>query len=91
MAKSYPWTSYAAERSVMNKPAKEQGILKVLRKPMTDEQMVYAYRKLKGLPWASESGLRTLRARLVRRGLVEDTGAVMATATGRKSIVWRAV
>ena len=91
MARSYPWTSYAAEKSVINKPAKEQGILKALQKPMTDEQMILAYRKLKGVPWASDSGLRTLRARLVRQGLIENTGQVEATVTGRKSIIWRAV
>jgi hypothetical protein len=91
MPRTYPWTSYAAEKSVINKPAKQEGLLKVLRKPMTDEQMISAYRKLKGVPWASDSGLRTLRARLVRQGLVEDTGLVSTTITGRKSIVWRAV
>jgi len=90
MAREYPWTSHAAERSVINKPAKQEGILKVLKKPMTDEQMTNAYRRLKGVPWASDSGLRTLRARLVRQGLIENTGIVEANITGRKSIVWRA-
>jgi hypothetical protein len=89
MARNYPWTSHAAAQSVTNKPAKEEAILTVLRKPMTDEQMIVAYRNLIDSPWASDSGLRTLRSKLVKEGLVVDTGIVQETRSGRNSIVWR--
>jgi hypothetical protein len=85
-----PWTSKEAQKSVRNVPEKAQVLLRVLKKPMTDEQMVTAYQSLKKAPWASPSGLRTLRVNLSRDGLVEDTGKVAKTVSGRKAIIWKA-
>jgi hypothetical protein len=86
-----PWTSHEAKKSVKLSPEKISGILSLLKQPMTDEQMVEAYQAMEGLPWASPSGLRTLRANLYRNGMVENTGEVANTRSGRKSIIWRTV
>lgn len=39
-------------------------------------------------PYQSESGIRTRRSELVRKGLVVDSGRRSTTRSGRKSIVW---
>jgi hypothetical protein len=85
-----PWTSKEAQKSVKRTPEKAQVLLRVLKKPMTDEQMVATYQGLKKAPWASPSGLRTLRVELHRQGLIEDTGKVAKTVSGRKAIIWKA-
>jgi hypothetical protein len=90
--KTDPWTSHEASRSVNHSEAKEKALLKILRKPMTDEQMVELYlaKALSNeLPWASPSGLRTLRNRLWKDGLVKDTSKTIVTRSGRKAIVWK--
>jgi len=63
-------------------------ILKVLKRPRTDPQLIEAYRKLKRAPLASESGIRTRRAELVEQGLVTDTGKRSTTPFGRQATVW---
>lgn len=85
-----PWTSHEAEASVKDVPEKAQYLLKALKKPRTDEQMIEAYRAYRKAPWASESGLRTLRVKLYRAGLIVDTGKVLKTQSNRKAIVWQA-
>lgn len=63
-------------------------ILNVLKRPRTDPQLIEAYRKLKRAPLASESGIRSRRAELVDKGLVDDTGKRSTTPFGRKATVW---
>lgn len=63
-------------------------VLRALRKPRTDPELIDAYRHLKKAPPASESGIRTRRAELVDKGMVHDTGKRSVTPYGRKAIVW---
>ena len=94
--KSDPTTSHEAAKSVRNITATQQRILDVLEGygPMNDEQLFeifdYQFRKA-GLPRVSESGLRSRRSELVARGLVVDSGERQKMASGRNSIVWKAV
>jgi hypothetical protein len=87
--KSDPKTSHQAAESVQDLPEKAQAVLRVLKKARTDEQMVDAYKALKSAPWASPSGLRTLRANLFRQGLIVDTGKRILTESRRHAIVWK--
>lgn len=83
-----PETSHEAAISVSGIRVSQQHILDALRSygPATDEEI------FPRLPVPiSPSGARTRRAELVAMGLVRDSGARRTTATGRKTIVWRAV
>lgn len=89
-----PETSHAAARSVADLTGKQQAVLDLLRAsgPMTDEQLIDAYRQSAGLssalwPEQSESGIRTRRSELARRGLVESVGTA-STRSGRTCRVW---
>lgn len=87
-----PWTSKQAKLSVKNSPDKAKAILKMLRSGMTDEQMVELYTALalnNEVPWASPSGLRTLRNSLWKDGKIKDTNKVALTQSGRNAIVWK--
>lgn len=89
-----PETSHEAERSISSDHLSklEQAILFELSSPMTDEQLC---QKLGYKAWAeggiraSDSGIRTRRCLLERRGLVVDTGDRAKTRSGRNAIVWR--
>lgn len=83
-----PQTSHTAADSVDNVTQTQAFILRVLKKPRTDSQLIEAYRKLKRAPLASESGIRSRRAELVTKGLVVDSGNRGLTPFNRKSIVW---
>jgi hypothetical protein len=85
-----PQTSHDAADSVTHLTETQAYVLRVLRRPRTDPQLIEAYRKLKRAPLASESGIRTRRAELVEKGLVQDTGQRDLTPYGRQSIVWSA-
>lgn len=91
-----PSTSWEAAMSIsaehLNKV--QRHILNLLSAPMTDIQLVDEYRRwssLIGEDFSSESGIRTRRAELVRRGLVVDTLVREKTPSGRNAIVWRSV
>lgn len=91
--RSDPGTSHQAAASVRQLTAKQRAVRTVLRRygSLTDEQIreKYDYEvRMAGLPVQSESGLRTRRAELVRRGDVVDTGDRRVMSTGRKAIVW---
>ena len=90
--KTDPGTSFIAARSVQNISPTQQGILNLLIEGMTDESLVNVYTGLaKGgyVPMASESGIRSRRAELVKQGLVVDTGERATMTTGRLATVWK--
>lgn len=82
-----PHTSHEAAASALITPVKRV-ILDALQTAMTDEQLVATVQATQGLTFASESGIRSRRAELVRDGYVEDTGSRVKTVSGRHSIVW---
>lgn len=86
---SDPQTSHDAAESVKDITKTQIFILKALRKPLTDVDLVFAYRAYKTAPQASESGIRSRRAELVQRGQVIDTGRRVRLASGRHAIVWQ--
>ena len=83
-----PVTSHLAADSVDNVTATQAYILRCLKRPRNDSQLVQAYKAYKTAPRASESGIRSRRAELVDRGLVVDTGRRVRLDSGRYSIVW---
>lgn len=92
--KAHPATSHAAAASVKNISEVQKVILLHLRyfQDLTDEELIASYRRSEKvnerIPKASDSGLRSRRAELVRLGKVKDSGQRRKTASGRKSIVW---
>jgi hypothetical protein len=88
--KTDPITSHEAADSVKDPTATQEAILKALKRPATDVALVERYRNLKNAPRASESGIRSRRAELVKRGLVVDTGLRAVLDSGRKAIIWKA-
>lgn len=89
--RSDPQTSHDAAESVSNITATQEYVLRALKRARTDVQLVEAYRAMRKAPIASESGIRSRRAELVRKGLVVDSGKRDVLPSGRKAIVWRAV
>lgn len=91
-----PLTSHQAAASVTNISATQAAILKILSfGPMTDETLIYYYDQQirmgadsRDFPRASESGIRSRRAELVRLALIEDSGLREKLQSGRKAIVW---
>ena len=86
-----PQTSHDAANSVKNINKNKKAILVLLRKHQSDMQLVANYSKLvrqNKAPRASESGIRSRRAELVRLGLVKDTGKRDKSASNRQMIVW---
>ena len=85
-----PQTSHEAADSVTGVTATQQFILKLLDRPMTDEQLVNAYeiaRIVGDAPRASASGVRSRRAELYQRRLVAPVG-FSRTMSGRRALVW---
>lgn len=89
-----PDTSHEAAASVKNLTKTQVTILHLFedkRDRMTDEQLVSWYRWAEAnldAPTASESGIRSRRAELVRQGYLKDSGAREKLRTGRNAIVW---
>jgi hypothetical protein len=86
--KTDPQTSHDAADSVKRVTDTQLYILQALRRPRTDIQLVEAYSKIGKAPRASESGIRSRRAELVRKGLVMDSGVKQVLPSGRNAIVW---
>ncbi len=95
-----PDTSHAAAASVKELTKKQKAVLAILRVltesmgGATDEQIADAYQT--NLPWErlpeqSDSGLRTRRSELVRKGVVVDSGERRRNRAGRQCAVWKAV
>ena len=93
--KGDPETSLAAAESVTKITEKQTAVLDLLRAvgPVTDEQIGEEHRQMMAfgieLP-QSDSGLRTRRNELVRRGLVRWTGEHRKLKSGRMGRVWEA-
>lgn len=90
--KTDPGTSHLAARSVQNISPTQQAILGLLREGMNDESLINVYTALVRVgsaPAASESGIRSRRAELVKQGLVVDTGERSKMTTGRLATVWK--
>lgn len=84
-----PKTSHDAAESVKDVTLTQSFILKILaKKPRTDVELVELFRKYKTAPNASESGIRSRRAELVRQGLVKDTNMRALLPSNRWAIVW---
>jgi hypothetical protein len=86
--KTDPKTSHDAADSVKDVTATQEYVLKALKRPRNDTQLIEAYRSYKTAPRASESGIRTRRAELVDAGLIDDSGKRVKMPSGRYSIVW---
>lgn len=90
--KSDPITSHLAAESVHKISETQRAILQLLRKgPMTDEALIRLYRAQRNFPLASDSGIRSRRADLVKLGLVEDSGLTNKTQFGRLAVLWKVV
>ena len=91
-----PQTSHEAAASVKNITATQAAILKLLAAaPMSDEDLIWHYTQqismgadARDFPRASESGIRSRRAELVKTGLVKDSGDRRRLGSGRNAIVW---
>ena len=88
---SNPETSHQAAASVKNLTKTKLFVLKALSKPRHDNEMVIVYRSYKTAPMASDQGIKSRRAELVREGFIEDSGKRVVLPSGRKSIVWRKI
>lgn len=90
-----PITSKEAAASVAHISEKMQIIVDILKTGPADETHIsqqYDWLVLLGkAPMSSPSGLRTLRANLVKMGIVEESGQYSKTPSGRRSIIWRLV
>jgi len=84
-----PSTSHEAAMTVGRITETQEFILKALKRPATDVDLLERYRNYKTAPYASESGIRSRRAELVKQGLVVDTGKRARLASGRNAIVWK--
>lgn len=84
-----PNTSHEAAASVKDITLTKHYILKCLVRARTDVELVEAYQNLKGAPKASESGIRSRRAELVREGYVVPTGLEVQLPSGRYAKVWQ--
>lgn len=87
--KTDPQTSHAAAASVKDISLTKHYILKCLVRARTDVELIEAYGKLKNAPRASESGIRSRRAELVREGYVVPTGLEVQLESGRYAKVWQ--
>lgn len=91
---SDPETSHEAAASVKKITETQKWIMYIFLKreaPITDEMLVAAYRGMmvaSGAPYASESGIRSRRAELVRLGHLKDSGLRMKLVSGRNAIMW---
>lgn len=89
-----PDTSKQAAKSLGDLRPSQKAVLTVFedwRVPMTDEQLVGAYRRAaeaERVPPQSVSGIRTRRRELTDAGLLVDTEERETTRSGRKAILW---
>ena len=89
-------TSHEAAASVKDLTQVQRAILRCLYdgKPMCDFDLLVRYNGRSfdlpaRYPRASDSGLRSRRAELERKGLVEDTGEKTKLPSGRRAVLFR--
>lgn len=83
-----PTTSHEAADSVRDITLVQEWVVRALRRPADDTELIARYRNLKRAPRASESGLRTRRAELVAKRVIIDSGKRTTLESGRSAIVW---
>lgn len=91
--RSDPVTSHQAAQSVTQIGWTQESILELFNfwGPMHDAKMISRYRQVQAdVPNQSDAGLRSRRAELVAKGLVQDSGQRVKLPSGRQSIVWEA-
>jgi hypothetical protein len=90
-----PQTSWDAAESVRNVTDTQAAILMLLRAtPMCDEKLIAEYRRwerIDNYPAASDQGIRSRRAELVRLGLVIPAPYKELMSTNRYGQVWQVV
>jgi hypothetical protein len=90
-----PQTSHDAADSVTDISDTQAAIMLLLRStPMCDERLVEQYtywQPLDGYPRATPQSIRSRRAELVKKGLVEPAGFKEIMSTGRFGQVWQVV
>ena len=90
-----PETSHEAAESVRNLTATQTEVLRIIRvcRRVTDVELVEQYQRMVkhfAAPPASDSGIRSRRAELVKAGKVIDSGDRERLPSGRHAIVWTA-
>lgn len=94
---SDPATSHVAAESITADHLSETqaAIMVILREtPMCDEKLVeqfHVWEQLGRFPKASDQSIRSRRAELVRKGMVEYAGFDELMTTGRYGRVWQVV
>lgn len=83
--KTDPHTSHEAADSVVEVTDTQWKIWSLLRKPMSDEALVSAFRARGWL--GTDSGIRSRRKDLVNMGVIVAKSYAV-TRAGRKTIVW---
>lgn len=84
-----PETSHEAAASVGNVRQSHEFVIRALRRPAHDVELVKRYQAYAKAPRASESGIRTRRSELVARDMVVDSGKRVRLDSGRQAIVWK--
>lgn len=89
-----PAESHAAAASVSDITGKQSAVLALIREsgPITDHQLVIDYQRQhrqRGWPEQSDSGLRTRRNELFRRGYLARDAAKGLLPSGRQAARWR--
>lgn len=92
--KTDPAESHEAAASVEDITGKQSAVLQLVRElgPLTDYDLVRIYQRQfegRGWPEQSESGLRTRRNELYRKGYLARDAAQGLLPTGRKAARWR--
>lgn len=91
-----PAESHAAAASVEDVTAKQKAVLALIEEqgPLSDHRLVELYASSyyrRGWPQQSESGLRTRRNELFRRGLIAKDSRKALLPSGRQAALWRAL
>ena len=84
-----PATSHEATATVTNVRATHEFVIRALRRPTHDVELVKRCQAYAKAPRASESGIRTRRSELVALGMILDSGKRVRLESGRQATVWQ--